>query len=1219
MPRKPGKRPAPRARKAAGKRAPGRRAAEPGAGKGPFPVVAIGASAGGLKALQGFLSGIPADCGLGFCVIQHLDPTHRSNMAELLGRHTGLTVSDAEEGTRLTPGHVYTIPPNTVMVIADGTLHLHQPLEKRGARMPIDAFFRSLAEERQERAIGVVLSGTGSDGTLGLRAIKAAGGLCVAQDPDTAEHDGMPRSAITTGLVDYILPVERMGDALLKFVRHPYITQAPPPDRAAPAPDGIQAILALLRARIKFDFAGYRRGTLARRIQRRMGLRHIVRFPEYLQYLRDHPAEVQDLFKDLLISVTAFFREPEAWRYLADHVVPRIVPSHDEERPVRVWVPGCATGEEAYSAAMVILEKLDALNLSIPVQVFASDLDRDVLEQARMGIYPESIAAELSPERLRRFFIRRESGAYQVCKQLRESVVFAQQNVLVDPPFSRLDLITCRNLLIYLEPETQRRLMSLFHFALRENGFLFLGNAESVPAQQDLFESVSRRWRVYRRIGAGRPERVEFPAPTGSIAPRAPTVLPPMSLPLPAREAKVGTAVQDILLERFIPASVVVNPKGEILYQYGPTGRFLEPPRGRVSSDLLRQVSGGLRSHLRNALRQAGQTGERVTTRVTRRKGPDGGQLVTISVEQLHHPPEAGGLLLVVLEEQPLPDRAGTLSAAEERLVSQLEYELRVSQEELRTTTEQLATSNEEYKAANEEMMSMNEELQSTNEELETSKEELQSLNEELSTVNSQLEAKVAELEQSNNDLANLINNTEIGTLFLDLHLRVRRFTPALNRLMRLIPADIGRSIGDVRQRFQAVDLYHDAQAVLERLTPIERQVRSEEGSWYLCRLLPYRTEDHQVGGIIITFVDITDRRLAESRRFAETILATTREPVLVLRTDLQVYAANRAFLELVGRPNADVEGAALADIAALLGSDETLIASARRVIDGAEVTTDIPLGRDIGDGRHALMGDIQPLKLDDGGPDMILLVLRDVSRQQEESNQARQNQMTTRELLREFLRLQEEERRGIARELHDQVGQYLTAIGLALKSLQGRTADDPALAGLLDHLREMTGQLSRRTHTLALELRPPELDQLGLVHALESYLEERAEHAGLQVSLDASGLAGATLPPETETTLFRVLQEALTNVIQHAHANAVQVSLSVQDGTVTMLVRDDGSGFDAAAVLAGRGPARRLGILGMEERVSQIGGSLTVESASGAGATVRVAVPVEGSPPPGV
>ncbi|MBC7822232.1 MAG: PAS domain S-box protein, partial [Planctomycetaceae bacterium] len=783
---------------------------------------------------------------------------------------------------------------------------------------PIDFFFRSLADDQQHRAIAIVLSGTGSDGTRGVREIKAAGGMVMAQTPETAQHDGMPRSAIATGVVDFVLPIDQMPDRLLRYVRHGYVSGGDVPAPVSEkAPDELQVIVNLLRVRLKYDFSCYKKGTLTRRVQRRMGINHFDKMSDYAEFLRKNAEEVTALYKDLLISVTNFFRDADAWSELEKQVIASLVREHDD-LPIRVWAAGCATGEEPYSLAVLLLEHLRANEKACGLQVFASDIDHDALALARSGLYPESIVADVSSERLRKFFTKGEH-TYRINKEVRDAVIFAEQNLISDPPFSKLDLISCRNLLIYLEPEIQQKIFSLFHFALREGGYLFLGNSESITLQSDLFEPVSQKWRIYRRIGPARLENLAVPQKTAKTARFTPQATHDL---MELRNRRIGALAQHLMLQRFAPACVLINRKAEVLFLNGPVDAFLRLPSGELATDLFAMTREGLRTKLRSAVHQAIQDNQPVVIDGVRLK--NGGKYVSVRivVEPLRQPKEAEGLLMVRFEAEggpaalsPIPEPELTpreMAKSEpgaasdyEPIIRQLEDDLRGTREDLQNSIEELETSNEEFKAAHEEVTSINEELQSTNEELETSKEELQSLNEELQTVNSQLEQKLHELESSNNDLANLLSSTDIATIFLDRQFRIKRFTPAASRLMRVIDGDLGRSISDLVMKFTDDSLLTDAETVLQRLTPSEKVIQDNAQQFYLRRIVPYRTHDDRIDGVVITFVDITRQKSdAERFRISEERYRTVVEGSpdgIVIHQDSVIMYANPTLARIFG------------------------------------------------------------------------------------------------------------------------------------------------------------------------------------------------------------------------------------------------------------------------------------------------------------------------------
>jgi len=880
-----------------------------------FPVVAIGASAGGLDALSRFLGAMPGDMGVGFVVISHLDPSHDSMLSELLDRRTALKVREAEDKIRLQPDCVHIIPPDHFLTVEDGVLHLSEPLGRRGTRMPIDHFFRSLAEDRQARAICIILSGAGSDGTLGLREIKAQGGLAMVQAPETAQHDGMPRSALNTGMVDYVLPVEQMPEVLRRYVDHPYVkSDDDPQPLGGSETNHLQRILALLHTRSGHDFRCYKKNTLLRRIQRRMSLHRVENLEDYLPILREHPDEINALVKDLLISVTSFFRDPEAWEILGKEVIPTLLRERFSNSPLRIWIPGCASGEEAYSLAILMLEHMERAQAHMALQIFATDIDRAALEVARNGVYPENITSAVSPERLNHFFEQQEDDTYRVSKPLRESIVFAPQNVVSDPPFSSLDLITCRNLLIYLESSLQQRIIELFNYSLGESGYLMLGHSETIGNRTDLFESVSKRWRIYRRCGAVSRSAIAFPgAQHRHLAGNEQEPTASGARPAPGRKPRLAEVTRDVLLERYAPASVVINHRCQALYFHGPTREYLGQPSGEPTADLLSMTDLALRTRLRGAINAAIHEGRLIRVDGTRiRRGRDSVP-VLISVAPIPRRRTGEDLLLVSFEDlpepaEPVPPEQQPPRDGDDRvaLVHQLEQELKTSREELQSTIEELETSNEELTTSNEEAMSLNEELQSSNEELETSKEELQSLNEELSTLNNQLEDKVRDLESATNDLHNLLTSTHLATLFLDTNLHIKWFTPVTQELFNLIASDVGRPLGDITRKFADPELVEVAREVLDHLHVVEREVHTEDGRWYLRRVLPYRTQDNRIDGVVVTFADVSalkeaQQALSEREEQLRRALMDAPLPIALIAEDGEMRMVNRLWCELSG------------------------------------------------------------------------------------------------------------------------------------------------------------------------------------------------------------------------------------------------------------------------------------------------------------------------------
>jgi two-component system CheB/CheR fusion protein len=846
-----------------------------------FPIVGIGASAGGLGAFEAFFSGMPAnqDPGMAFILVQHLAPDHKSILTELVRRYTRMQVFEVEDGMEVRPNCTYIIPPNRDMAFLGGKLQLLEQSVLRGQRLPIDFLFRSLAQDQRERAIGIVLSGTGSDGTMGVRAIKAEGGMVMVQSPESTEYDGMPRSALATGLVDYELLPARMPSQLMAFVKHAF--GKPPRAIFPPTPiveNAIKKVFILLRSQTGHDFSLYKASTIHRRIDRRMAVHQIGAMDEYLRFLRESPDEVEALFRDLLINVTSFFRDPQAFKALEELVVPGLFADKAAGSVIRVWVPGCSTGEEAYSIAILLQEHADTLKSGFKVQIFATDIDSEAIATARTGLYPASIATDIAPERLSHFFTAEHDGAaYRVHKGIRDLLVFSEQDLIKDPPFSRLDMISCRNLLIYMGAELQRKVIPLFHYALKPGGRLFLGTAETVGEFSDIFPAVERKQKIYQRKG-------ELPGVRhGSVG----RFLPPMTPHDEAIPSPIGrTAVRErqtlrelteqALLQQVVAAAALVNSRGDILYLHGRTGMYLEPAPGDAGvNNILKMAREGLRRDLTTALHKAA-----VTKEVARQSGlrvRTNGDFTTVDLTVCCVDPGSAAtseatLYLVILEEVSKADRhsaermGGHHDTGDDPRITMLLNELRAKDEYIHSTREEMATSTEELKSSNEEMQSVNEELQAANEELETSKEELQSVNEELATVNSELQTKVTDLSRVNNDMSNLLAGTGIATVFVDHQLRLLRFTPTATGILNLIPGDVGRPVNHIVSNLVDYDgLARDTKAVLDTLIPREMEVQTRAGAWYTIRILPYRTLDNVIEGAVITFFDITPQKKAQN------------------------------------------------------------------------------------------------------------------------------------------------------------------------------------------------------------------------------------------------------------------------------------------------------------------------------------------------------------------
>ena len=904
-----------------------------------FPIVGIGASAGGLAAFEAFFSGMPADRdpGMAFVLVQHLAPDHKSILTDLIRRYTRMQVSEATDGVAVQPNCAYIIPPNRDMAFLNDTLQLLEPSEPRGQRLPIDFFFRSLAQDQHERAICIVLSGTGSDGTLGVRAIKGEGGMAMAQKPESTEYDGMPRSAIATGLVDYVLPAAEMASQLIAYADHAYgksaRLQAPPLHNAEEA---LKKVFVLLRAQTGHDFSQYKHNTIKRRVERRMAVQQIADLPGYVRFLQQTPLEVEALFRDLLIGVTNFFRDKEAFAQLEAMVVPSLFADKPAGSAIRVWICGCSTGEEAYSVAILLQEQMEKLKRHYVLQVFATDIDSRSIDQARSGIYPASIAADVSIERLERFFTPEADGsAFRISKGIRDVMVFSEQDVIKDPPFSRLDMICCRNLLIYLNSDLQKKLIPLFHYALNPGGVLFLGTSETVGEFVHLFSVLDRQGKLYQRKedlssgqrlpfgrftlpiteGAGEQKRYGYAQGGGKVALRETT--------------------ERILLERYAPVSVLVTERGEMLYIHGNTGCFLQMASGEPNINIIKMAREGLKRDLTTALHQVSKDKKPVERSGLRVKANGVFSVVNLTVLPVPSTPDSISeqtLYLVIFEEIKAaeliaPDSSGVetqpgetalkaahgdeldgLSAAAQ--IAALKQELQAKEEYLKSANEELETSNEELKSSNEEMQSVNEELQSTNEELETSKEELQSVNEELATVNTELQTKVLDLSRANNDMNNLLAGTGVGTIFVDFQMLIQRFTPSVTQVINLIQSDVGRPVGHIVSNLVGYDaLVDDIKTVLDNLIPKEIEVQSKDGAWFLLRIRPYRTLENVIEGAVITFFDISEIKKAREAlqkandmlRLAAVVVHDSNDAIVLQDMDGRILVWNPAASRMYG------------------------------------------------------------------------------------------------------------------------------------------------------------------------------------------------------------------------------------------------------------------------------------------------------------------------------
>jgi two-component system CheB/CheR fusion protein len=1190
-----------------------------------FPVVALGASAGGLDAFRKLFDALPADIGMAFILIQHLDPTHASMMVDLLASHTTKKVQQAADGMPLEPAHVYIIPPATYLSIKAGALRLSEPTERHGARLPFDFFLRSLAAEYGERAVCVILSGTGADGSLGLKSVKEKGGLVIAQSPDEAGYDGMPRSAIMTGLVDFVLPVAKIPEVLIAHSAQNQLLAsrqgiAPESD----IPPWLGEVIDLLRTRTAHDFTLYKPGTLRRRIERRMAMAAILDGGRYLDILKEDSAELELLASDVLINVTSFFRDLKAFEVLAEQVVPDLVRRHAADRPLRVWVAGCSTGEETYSIAMLFLEEIAATKSAVTLQVFASDVDGDAVAFARDGIYPESIAADVSPARLARFF-KKDDRAYRVVPELRDLMVFAIHDVLADPPFSRLDLISCRNLLIYLRPEAQEKVLLLFDFALSENGILVLGGAETVANVGDRFEPLSKTHRIYRHSRRGWTTVTGFPfGATGRI-------------PLPAgRRVLPGASPRDLtqraLVDAYAPASVLINRKGECLYYSGATDRYLRVAAGEPSRDLQTMARDGLRGKLGVAIRQASD--EHTRTIVAGARVNQGDRSIAVSIEVQSIQSEGEALLLVSFLDEPereeLTGGPASPPGSASRIVA-LERELDASRKELQNAIHDLEISAAEQTAINEEAMSVNEEFQSTNEELVTSKEELQALNEELTALNSQLQETLERQRDTSNDLQNILDSTGVATLFLDGDLNIRFFTPAAKSLFRVIATDIGRPLADLTALANDPELIADARMVLTSFAPLGREIVAERGAWYMRRIQPYRTSDNRIEGVVITFADISEMKAAEgaiqaARAYSESIIDTVRQPLVVLDNELCVVSANRSFYRMFAVEAEDVATKPLGTVAGHHAGASGLRAFLAEVqaepshVEDYEIEIELPTL-----GRRLLLLNARKLRDEPHGKPKILLAIDDITERRRVA-----------EVLGAAKREAEQANLGKSRFLaaasHD-LRQPLQTLSFLQGILAKDVTDERALR-LVDRLDEtvkaMTGMLDTLLDINQLEagIVRREIADFPVNTVLDELRRQFIHHeaAGrLDLRIVPSSLSVCSDP----RLLTQMIGNLVSNAVKYTEAGKVLLGCRRCGDTLRVEVWDTGIGIPSEELSAifeefhqldnparERGKGVGLGLTIVQRLAGLLGHTVDVRSRPGKGSVFSIEVPIGADAP---
>ena len=1189
-----------------------------------FVVVALGASAGGLEALEQFFRHMPADAGISFVVVQHLAPDHTTALPDLLARCTEMPVEQARDQTRVVPNRVYIIPPNATLTISKSVLQVNAPIEARGHRTPIDSLFRSLAEDCGENAVCIMLSGTGTDGTIGLKAIKEYGGMAMAQTLESAKYDSIIRSAISTGLVDHVLPVEQMPAKLLEYAEHVSSTNGNANAIRDQIGSHIGKIHGLLRRRVGHDFSQYKVNTIARRVARRMKTLQIETVEKYVGILEEQPEEADRLFKDLLIGVTHFFRDPKAFETLAREVIPKLFEGKTTEDQVRACIVGCATGEEAYSIAILLAEQASTLEAPPTVKIFATDIDERGLEMARKGRYPDSIAEHVSPERLERFFNAQEN-AYQVKRELRELCIFTNHSFIKDPPLARQDLISCRNVMIYLSSDLQQKIVPLFHYSLRTGGYLFLGPSESVSSHRDLFRTVDKQHRIFQRKETVLRPVVNFPlSETGRPKRQG-------ANQFQTEEQSLSKQLEHIIVQRYRPACVAVREDGEAVYFSGGVARYLEQPAGIPSTNAITMAREGLRIPLRTALHKAMTTRERVVQRQVSLQTEAGAPTyIDLTIEPI---PEfqAANLYMIVFEdvlalkESQHPAEQSFDPKAEET-IRHLEAELRVAQESSQAVLEELESSNEELKSANEE-------YQSTNEELETSKEEVQSFNEELETVNAELNRRVAELDNANSDLQNLNASTQIATIFLDAQLHIKSFTPAAAGVFRLITGDIGRPITDLAAQFADESLVHDIGEVLRTLTPREWDIEEVRGKHYLMRVLPYRTVHNVIDGVVVTFTDITSlkqaqqtaeeaKRIAEeakliaedARVFAENIVETVREPLLVLDANLRVKSANRAFYERFQLNTNEAAGHSLFELNDRRWDIPDLRRLLREILPEKKRLEDFRVERESpSNGLETMLLNARKIVTKNGEEPLILLAIEDITSR----SRAEKPLLDANRDLKHFAY-------AASHDLQEPLRMVTSYTQLLAKHYAGKT--DPlaeqfiayAVGGaqrmekLLNGLREYWSINEENV------VHEEVVDCNRIVEMAMANLEDRIEQSGAVVTQDhLPSVRAESVPLEL---LFQNLIGNALKYVRKGEAPRIHIAAKQSGAQWQFSVRDNGIGIEAKFLSTIFTPFKRLhgaaytgsglGLAICERIVERYNGRIWAESTYGRGSTFHFTMP---------
>ncbi|MBW4512977.1 MAG: PAS domain-containing protein [Scytonematopsis contorta HA4267-MV1] len=1215
-----------------------------------FPIVGIGASAGGLEAFTQLLSHLPTDTGMAFVLIQHLDPHHKSLLSEILSRATQMPVSEVRNGTVVEQNHVYVIPPNSQMKVAEGVLRLTPRDRSLNAGMTVDTFFHSLAEERGNKAIAVVLSGGDGDGSLGAKAIKAAGGITFAQCEDTAKISSMPNTAIATGHVDFILPPQAIAQEIAKIALHPYVVQmtsenvADQPEVVIEGENALQNIFVLLKTFTGVDFTHYKHNTLKRRILRRMVLYQMERLEDYVTHLREHPAEVQALYEDVLINVTSFFRDPEAFEILKSKVFPILVKEKSAGVPIRIWVTGCFTGEEAYSIAISLLEFLETQPIKPPIQIYATDISETAIEKARLGIYKQNQMADVSPERLRRFFIQLQDG-YQICKPVRELCVFAKQNLCSDPPFSKLDLVCCRNVMIYFGTVLQRKILPIFHYALKPSGFLMLGTSETVGEFLDLFSLVDKKYKIYARKLTS--SRLPLDVVNNNYSLELVNISSRVS-DESFNELDLQKEADRIVLNRYAPVGVITNDDLDIVQFRGQTSKYLEPAPGKASLNLLKMLKESLRLEVRTSIQQAKKQDVAQRKEGLHLWENQNLRLVNVDIIPFRSRTSDERHFLILFADAiatPLvetdKEKPGRRKPAVDKELTRLQQELTISKEHLQAIIEEQEATNQDLRAANEEILSSNEELQSTNEELETAKEEIQAANEELNTVNDELHRRNIESTHVNNDLQNLLSSTNIPILMVGGDLRIRRFTPPAGQILNLIPTDVGRPLGDIKHNLSVPDLEEQIAEVINTLSVKEQEVQDQKGRWYDLRIRPYRTTDNKIDGAVIILVDInalkrSAEQLRQSRNYAEAIVETMREMLVVLDSDLRVITANRSFYNMFRVSAAEVEQRLIFEIGnrqwdilelrSLLGD---IVPSNTQLAEFQDFEVELDFEQI---GRKVML--LNARKMSQANQqDMILLAISDITSKKQLQNEraqilaqeqiARASAETANRIKDEFLSI-------LSHELRNPLNSLIGWTQLLRKQKLEKNRVHRALDAIEQSARIQTQLIEdlldiSRITSGKLRLNVGLLDLASVIAAATEVVRVAAE--AKQIEIISQLEAGNQRILGDSVRLQQIVWNLLSNAIKFTPGNGrVEITLKYIDATAEIQVTDTGKGisadflpyvFDrfrqADSSLTRSNTGLGLGLTIVRHLVEHHGGTISAESpGEGQGSTFTVSLPLQ-------